>query len=236
MSCHQTAGQNRAANKSFQNVETFKYLRVPVTHQNCIQGALRSRLNLWATCHRSSGALSSQLRVGVCWLDSSGSRQGPVAGSCGHSDGSFGFLKKRGISWVTGPVPASRQQPPFAVFSGYSVHHVTHVGSTAPAPCSPIALQVLLRNLCSCLRVRGLNLGWDCLRREGKIASFLNMALGKVVGTVKLWASFGVHSPSSRAPPPRSQRPLTLLPAYECRCTSLTQSVAACLLSCRVLV
>jgi hypothetical protein len=45
---HQNAGQNHdinRANRCFQNVAHFKYLRMTVTNQNLIQEEIKSRLN-----------------------------------------------------------------------------------------------------------------------------------------------------------------------------------------------
>jgi hypothetical protein len=53
LSYHQTAGQNRdikTANRSFENVEQFKYLEMTVTNQNLIQDEIKRRLALGNAC------------------------------------------------------------------------------------------------------------------------------------------------------------------------------------------
>jgi hypothetical protein len=65
LSCHQNAGQNhdiKVANRSFENVAQFNYLRTTVTNQNLIQEEIRRRLNLGNACYHSvKNLLSSHL-------------------------------------------------------------------------------------------------------------------------------------------------------------------------------
>jgi hypothetical protein len=73
MSRQQTAGQNRAANKSFQNVEMLKYLGTAVTNDSCIHEEIKSGQNSGISGYRVvQNLLSSRLRVGACGLDLSG--------------------------------------------------------------------------------------------------------------------------------------------------------------------
>jgi hypothetical protein len=62
---HQNEGHNhnmRAANRDFENVTQFKYLRMAVTIQNFIQGEIKSRLNSGNACYHSvQNLLSSRL-------------------------------------------------------------------------------------------------------------------------------------------------------------------------------
>jgi hypothetical protein len=56
LSRHQNVGQNRdikIANKSFENVSQFKYLRTTVTNQNLIQWKIKKGLNSGNTCYYS---------------------------------------------------------------------------------------------------------------------------------------------------------------------------------------
>jgi hypothetical protein len=62
MSCHQNAKQNKnlqIANKSFENVARFKYLRPGLTNQNCFHKEIKSGSNLGDACHHSAQKLSS---------------------------------------------------------------------------------------------------------------------------------------------------------------------------------
>jgi hypothetical protein len=65
LSHHQNAGQNidiKTANRSFENVEQFKYLGRTVTNQNFIQEKIKRRLNLGTACYHSvQNLLSSRL-------------------------------------------------------------------------------------------------------------------------------------------------------------------------------
>jgi hypothetical protein len=65
LSRHQNVGQNwniNIANKSFENVSQFKYLRTTVTNQNLIQEEIKRRLNSGNACYHSvQNLLSSHL-------------------------------------------------------------------------------------------------------------------------------------------------------------------------------
>jgi hypothetical protein len=65
LSRHQNIGQNRdikIANRSFENVSQFKYLRTAVTNQNLIQEEIKKRLNYGNACyHLAQNLLSSLL-------------------------------------------------------------------------------------------------------------------------------------------------------------------------------
>jgi hypothetical protein len=54
LSRHQNIGKNRnikIANRSFENVSQFKYLRTIVTNQNLIQEEIKRRLNSGNACY-----------------------------------------------------------------------------------------------------------------------------------------------------------------------------------------
>jgi hypothetical protein len=56
LSCHQDAGQNhdmKICNRSFENVEQFKYLGTTVTNQNLIPEEIKRRFSLGNTCYYS---------------------------------------------------------------------------------------------------------------------------------------------------------------------------------------
>jgi hypothetical protein len=65
LSRHQNVGQNRGikiANRSFENVSQFKYLRITVTNKNSIQEEMKRRLNSGYVCHHSvQNILSARL-------------------------------------------------------------------------------------------------------------------------------------------------------------------------------
>jgi hypothetical protein len=56
LSCHQNAGQShdmKIANRSFENVAQFRYLRMRVTNQNLIQEEIKRRLSSGSACYHS---------------------------------------------------------------------------------------------------------------------------------------------------------------------------------------
>jgi len=56
LSCQQNAGQNdniMTANKSFQNMEKFKYLRKTLPNQNCMHKKIKSSLKPGYACYQS---------------------------------------------------------------------------------------------------------------------------------------------------------------------------------------
>jgi hypothetical protein len=62
LSSHQNAGQNhdvKKANRSFDNMAQFRYLRTTVTSQNFIQEEIKRRLNYGNACYRSTKNLFS---------------------------------------------------------------------------------------------------------------------------------------------------------------------------------
>jgi hypothetical protein len=62
LSCHQNTGQNhdiKIANRCFENVAQFRYLRTTVTNQNPIQEEIKRRLNLGNTSYHSVQKLLS---------------------------------------------------------------------------------------------------------------------------------------------------------------------------------
>jgi hypothetical protein len=62
LSHHQNAGQNHnitIANRTFENVAQFKYLRTTVTNQNLIQEEIKRRLDLGIACNHSVHKLLS---------------------------------------------------------------------------------------------------------------------------------------------------------------------------------
>jgi hypothetical protein len=65
LSYHQNAGQNhdiKIANRSYENVSQFKYLRITVTSQNLIQKEIKRRFSLGNACfHLVQKLLSSRL-------------------------------------------------------------------------------------------------------------------------------------------------------------------------------
>jgi hypothetical protein len=69
------AGQKhgiKIANRSFEGVEKFKYLRTTLTDQNCMQEEIKSRLNSgnayyhWVQSLLSSCLLSRNVKVKIC--------------------------------------------------------------------------------------------------------------------------------------------------------------------------
>jgi hypothetical protein len=71
---HQNVGQNRdikIANRLFENVSQFKYLRATVTNQNLIQEEVKRRLNSGNACYHlvqnllSSRLLSKKLKIRI---------------------------------------------------------------------------------------------------------------------------------------------------------------------------
>jgi hypothetical protein len=60
MSCYQKAGQRHSmklVNRSFEDVEKFRYLVTTLTDQNCMHEEIRSRLNSWNTFYHSLQSL-----------------------------------------------------------------------------------------------------------------------------------------------------------------------------------
>jgi hypothetical protein len=57
LSRHQNAGQNydiKIANRCFENVANFRYLRTTITNQNLIQEEIKRRLNSGNACYIQS--------------------------------------------------------------------------------------------------------------------------------------------------------------------------------------
>jgi hypothetical protein len=74
LSCQQTSGQDHyvhTANRSFENVEQFKYLDMTVTNQNLDQEEIKRRLNSHNACYHSvqnllpSRLLSKNLKIRI---------------------------------------------------------------------------------------------------------------------------------------------------------------------------
>jgi hypothetical protein len=75
LSLHQNAGHNhdiKIANRCFDNVGQFKYLRTTVTNQNLIQEEIKRRLNSGNACYGSvqnllsSRLLSRKVKIRIC--------------------------------------------------------------------------------------------------------------------------------------------------------------------------
>jgi hypothetical protein len=75
LSHHQNVGQNldiKIANRSFENVSHFKYLRTTIINQNLIQEKIKRRLNSGNACYhsvqnlQSSRLLSKYVKIRIC--------------------------------------------------------------------------------------------------------------------------------------------------------------------------
>jgi hypothetical protein len=68
LSRHQNAGQNHSiniANRSFENVAQFRYLRTRVINQNFIQEEIKMRFNSVIDCYLSVQNLSKNVKIRI---------------------------------------------------------------------------------------------------------------------------------------------------------------------------
>jgi hypothetical protein len=64
MSHHQSTGQNlyiKIANKSFENMAKFRYLRTMLTNKNYVHEEMKRRLNSWNACYHAVQYLLSSI-------------------------------------------------------------------------------------------------------------------------------------------------------------------------------